>query len=956
MSRSSRNHSKCVSVRSVLSGCLIVFMAFSAPPAAGQDVSPATPRPLVPGGPGAPAAPDNGQFPDFNATIKDMKPLPGLMTLYRYDPDDATKDQTRLLCQIPKSLLNQDLLLATTISRGEMAGFQWDDFLIRFEQSGRKVMISVPDERFVDTPGKPVTDAVTRTHTPTFLAALPVVTMSPQGDPVVDMSALVLTRAINFPMTPGTEPRRDLSRYEKVKVFPENVLIDVDLASSNRFGSGTSIGITYAFRKLPELKGYTPRLADERVGYFTTVRQDWNAKHTDRENIIRYINRWDLKKKDPSLEMSPPEKPIVFIIEKTVPLQWRRYVADGINEWNKAYEQIGISNAIVVQQQTDDNEFAQIDPEDARYNFIRWIVTGTPFAMGPSRADPRTGQILDADIIFDDSMLRYFVSDFDVFGPGPAAAIVGPELPQFLEKNPEFIPAGQTMEDVKNAMKLAAPGSELLKDADASQGVPVSNSARGRTGINSPCSACNYAAGFRHQLALTQLAIVGTAAGKKIPEKFIGEAIKETVAHEVGHTLGLRHNFKASSWLSIDEIKRRRDTTDEPTTASVMDYNPLLFFPGDDPEKLRHFTTPTIGPYDMWAIEYGYKIPSKDDGDEKAMLGKIAAKNTKRELAYATDEDTIGMSSCDPLVNRFDMSDDSVAWAKARVALCDQLMKDVRSWAVKKDEPEYYLRNVFGTLMWERCSNMMYVSRVVGGQYFNRNRAGDPEAKPSLVLLDPKQQREALTMLGETLFKDDFFAVDSDLLNDLVANRWDDWASNAPGRVDYPVHQAVLSMQSYALLNLCAPQVLQRVYDAELKSKADDKFTAAELISTVRSTIWGDLNPADGVAYSDAKPMISSLRRNLQRQHLQYLLATVDAQPGALTSPDLQSMIAYSLRDLSDQIGSVLDRTKSSNNGGPKLDFATRAHLTESKSKIDRVLNAPHMPAAGRQQIIILGG
>ena len=109
-------------------------------------------------------------------------------------------------------------------------------------------------------------------------------------------------------------------------------------------------------------------------------------------------------------------------------------MAEGIAEWNKAYEKLGIVGAIVVQQQTDDNEFANVDPEDARYNFIRWIVTGRGFAMGPSRADPRTGQILDADIIFDDSMLRFYFREFETFGPAPVAAMMGPEFTEFLRE------------------------------------------------------------------------------------------------------------------------------------------------------------------------------------------------------------------------------------------------------------------------------------------------------------------------------------------------------------------------------------------------------------------------------------------------------------------------------------------------------------------------------------------
>ncbi len=934
-------HSKCA----LVSAGLVILASVLVSPLRAQE-----PMVLPEGFPFA-GAQFEGKLQDFDAATKDMIAMPGLLTLYRNQPDDPSKDQSRLLALIPKKLLKQDLLLATSISRGEMSGFQWSDYLVRLEMVGRKVMISVPDTRFTETPGKPVTEAVMRTYTPAFLAALPIVAVNAQGDPLVDLSGLVLGRSVGMPLPVGFEPRRDLSSYSKIKVFPENILIDVNVAATNRYGAGQTVGVSYAFRRLPELKGYSPRIADERVGYFTTVQQDWNAKYTDRDNMVRYINRWDMKKKDPGLETSPPEKPIVFIIEKSVPLQWRRYVAEGIREWNKAYEQIGIVDAIVIQQQTDDNEFAEIDPEDARYNFLRWVVTGSPFAMGPSRADPRTGQILDADIIFDDAMLRYFVQDFDVFGPGPVSAIMGPELPQFMLDNPAFIPAGVKLEEVRKA----AEGSQLLREVDAAASEGPTNLGRGRLGTTSPCTSCSYAQGLRHQLALLNLAIVGSASGKKIPERVIGEAIREVVAHEVGHTLGLRHNFKASSWLSVEEVKRRRDGSGEAISASVMDYNPLLFFPGDDAEKVKHFITPGIGPYDYWVIEYGYKIPTKDDGDEKQMLAKIASRGTQKELAYATDEDTMGLSSPDPMVNRFDMTDDSVGWARQRIALCDQLLKDLKTWAIQKDEPNYYLRPIFGTILFEKTINLQYVARVPGGQHFNRNRSGDPDAKPAFVLIDPKMQRESMQVLSETLFSDNFFSVEADLLNDLGPSRWWDWASTPSFRIDYPIHQQILSMQSFALFNLCAPQVLQRVYDAEFKSKAEDKFTAAELVSGVRGIIWGELSFPTGADFTNAKPMLSSVRRNLQRQHLQYLLAIVDSKPGELVSPDLQSMVAFSLRELSDQMGAVLEKTRSQNNG--KIDFASKAHFTECKSKIDRVLNAPHInlpPQPAR--MIIIGG
>ena len=856
------------------------------------------------------------RFKDPKEVTKGMGAIEGLFTLYRFDPADKQHDPEKLLAEIPAGLLGEDLLLAMSISRGPMSGWMWGDHLVRWEIAGNQLKLATPDVRYVHAQGKPVTGAVERTYNDTYLAAVPIVAMTPKGDVLIDLGPLLKSDMADVSFL-GGQVRPDLSTWAEVKVFPDNVLIDADLALAEQHG-GSKIGVSYAFRRLPKLGSYESRVADPRVGYFLTAKIDWSKKYDARETFDRYIHRWKLEKQDPTLELSPPKEPIVFIIEQTVPIQWRRWVREGILEWNKAFEKVGFVNAIVVQQQTDDNEYADYDPEDARYNFFRWGVSGRAFAMGPSRVDPRTGQILDADILFDDAFLRATMFEFNMFGPQAMSEMNGPGFDRWSREQGELVPP------------IAAPAVE--NENDGAEGPDGETWAaleeelheRGR------CT-CSYARGMQEQLAFLYNALLAEGFGpKKIPERLIGEALRETVTHEVGHTLGLRHNFKGSAWLSLKDILQRRSQTDEPTSASIMDYNPLLFFAGDEVEKVRHFTTPTIGPYDEWAIAYGYSVPG--DKPEKDMLAEIAGRCAEPALQYATDEDTMWVFSPDPLVNRFDLSSSPIDFARSRVALTDKLLSNVTDWAVQDGEPMYFLTRAFNVLWFERVRTLDDVARLVGGQYFNRANRGDADAKPPFVLVEPAKQRAALQYLNETIFNDSFFPLKPDLLNRLAPSRWSHWGVTLPLRLDYPIHDRIRSEQESTLLTLMAPPVLERIYDAELKSDAPDKFTAAELITTLRDQIWHQLDDAPHGPSTDAAPLISSIARNLQREHLAILLAAARGQPGSLMPQDLHAMVCQALRELSGKIGRTLDQ------GG--VDFASRAHLVESKSRIDRVLDA----------------
>ena len=193
------------------------------------------------------------------------------------------------------------------------------------------------------------------------------------------------------------------SYYNYVKSFPNNSEIDVSIhyksiSPKYKFTLADSRSMIHKYHisiSLLPASSYVPRVADDRVGHFMTMYQDYSDTYKE-SPYVRFINRWNLQKLNPSLNISEPIEPIVFWIENTVPHEFRDAVREGIEKWNLAFEKIGFKNAIVAKQMPDD---ATWDPADTRYNTIRWMVQpGSAYAVGPSRANPFTGELYDADI------------------------------------------------------------------------------------------------------------------------------------------------------------------------------------------------------------------------------------------------------------------------------------------------------------------------------------------------------------------------------------------------------------------------------------------------------------------------------------------------------------------------------------------------------------------------------
>lgn len=873
---------------------------------------------------------DKPDFPKFDEVMKGfevVRPIGGDQTPFLSLWYNKKTDQ--LFAQVPNGLVGKRFLIAVSVAGGPFfTGFQLDHWLAYLERMDKQLVLMRVDSRYAADDNAPVADVVKRSYTDEIVRTIQIRTLK-DGDPIIDLGELFKADFAGIGPIMRTAVNAALSRWSSWKTFAKNTEIGVDLAmgaarspmSYLGGGGGDTPGtmgrrmrMHYSLSAVPQ-SDYKPRAADNRIGYFMTVRYDWGKKYDTKSLFNRYITRWNLKKQDESLEMSPPVRPIRWYVEKTVPVRWRRYVVEGIAEWNKAFEKCGFVNAVQVLQQTD-TEYADLDPEDVRYNFFRWIVTGNSFAMGPSRDHPLTGEILDADIVFDDSMVRVYVTEYERLTGGSSAwGPLDPFMSDFFKAHPRW--------DFQPAWRKLLPNVQIRPDREAELLASIGKlmAQRGRP-------LCDYAAGKAQELALARIQLEAKGMSPKDNEEFLGQVVKEIVMHEVGHCLGLRHNFKASAWKSIDEIAKS-DSPTEATIGSVMDYNPNLF--AIRGEKQGSYIPRTLGPYDHWAIEYGYRVPGKDDKSEDEMLKKIAGRVAEEGLDYATDEDTMGVLSADPFSNRFDCGNDPVAYAERQIKLTTDLLSDVTKWGVKDGESYSRLRRTFTRLVAERSRVAFFVARMVGGQIVNRDQKGDPNARPPIVPVSAEKQKAAREFIIKNVFAEDAYRFDPELLNQLAPGRFWHWDSDDFDMFqEFNIHEMVAAGQWRSLFTMMNPFTIIRIHDGEAKfAKGETPYTLADHIESLTGAIWSELSGGGG------RMSVNSFRRNLQRMHLRMLMALMlDGEDSGIPA-DAGAICRLSAAELSEKIGRLLEKGD--------VEAATRAHLVDSKKRIDKALEAQYL-------------
>ena len=669
---------------------------------------------------------------------------------------------------------------------------------------------------------------------------------------------------------PNAEKRFELgtlsetkNKIYEVRSYPENTNIFVDYVYENpaplvqgqrditdsRF---VSVRLQHSLVKVPD-NDYQPRIDDPRVGYFLEYITDLTShSHAPYRDLII---RWDLRKKDPDAELSEPVEPIVWWIENTTPVEIRESIKEGALAWNQSFEKAGFKNAVQVKVQPDDADW---DAGDIRYNVLRWTSSPQPpfGGYGPAFTNPRTGQIIGADIMLENVFLTNRI-----------------QLADLLE---------------------SISGSETL---------------HGLAGRTIRCSV-------GHNLQLSNIfgrqALKSMGLGGELEARMLDEGVRMLILHEIGHTLGLNHNMKASQIYTVEQLADADFVAENGLTGSVMDYAPVhLATPG---RSQTGFYDVKPGRYDDWAIEFGYS-PDLDGPDGEARRKALLNRSTEPLLTFGNDADDMRSpgAGIDPRVMIGDMSADAITYASERLNLVDEMLGDLRDKTGKKGESYQQLVNGYTAMFYEFASASRTMSRYVGGVHVNRAMVDQPGAKTPLVPVALSDQKRAMATLRSKVFAPDAFAGSDDLYSHLRQQRrsFDFYGATE----DPKPHELVLAVQKSVLDHLLHPVVLRRISDSR---QYGNQYPLGDVVEDLTNAVFGD----------DMRSSVNTFRQNLQLEYVNRLVAMVSGDAKANFDYLSQSTALHNLRQI--------ERSLRSN---PGVDTETQAHRANILYTIERGLD-----------------
>ena len=859
--------------------------------AAQAQTPPATPSTPTSGSPASsapsptatpPSAP--GALRPMKDILKDAKSIPGFFTLHQKDE--------KVWLEILPSQLGKPFFFSYNVprsigERGLYGSQMGGSKLVEFQKIGNQVQLIAKNTQFFAKEGTPQAQFVAESFSDSLMGSVALVS-APHPE---TKSILIEANTLLFSDIPGYQTRLEASFRMPFALDTRNTSFAT--VKSSETLTGLEVKAHFAVSKLsapsmvPSQVPTTPppsttpdprslfvsfyysfmplpvpmaiRMADERVGFFTVARTDYTTDLNVKPKT-HLLKRWRLEKKDSGAAVSEPKEPVVYWLDKNIPEKYRASVMQGVLEWNKAFEKAGFKNALVVKQQQATDDFNNMD---ARHTSIRWF-TGADvgFAIGPSQADPRTGEILDADIGMS-----------DVFARGARRTVI------------------------EDMLRVRSNDGEICEHAQEA------------------AEELNY--------ALDLLEARGLELDSPKADALAQAYVKDIIMHEVGHTLGLRHNFRASTVYDLKQLQDPSFTKLNGIASSVMDYNPFNISPKG--EIQGEYVMSTLGAYDYWAIEYGYK--QFEAGHEAQGLAQILSKANQRELQFDTDEDAGfgAMGGIDPMVNRFDLGSDPLAYYKRRMQLSRELWERLQNLNLATGESYERLTRSFRSGFSQLARVAPLAAKYIGGVHTRRERAGS-----NRLLFEPVSaglQREALQLMTKDFLGTDSFKFKPEFIARLAVDRLE--SSSLQGGLQTSVASLVAGVQKGILDQIYSPAVATRL--AEVGMKVNDPretLGLSDVYDALQDAIWSEAKTGQET---------SLIRRNLQREQMRRM-TDVLVKPSGPWPADARSI----LRDNARQLSVLLNKTLAK----PGLSKTTRAHYADSLDTLNASLKASMQRAA----------